>query len=91
MLNYNRYKGPSHAHSLNKTRSHRVPITAYGYSDISIVNQLGVEVAHLFSGELAAGEHEFRWEPTGGLPDGMYECLVRMNGRVEKAPVMLLR
>jgi len=53
-----------------------------------------VEVAHLFSGELAAGEHSFVWgNPTGlpGLPDGMYECLIRMNGRVETLPMVLAR
>ncbi|MDP4287608.1 MAG: hypothetical protein Q8922_06705 [Bacteroidota bacterium] len=52
-----------------------------GYADISIVNLLGVNVARLFSGELTAVEHTFTWNPAG-LPDGMYECLVRMNGRV---------
>ena len=62
-----------------------------GYADVSIVNLLGVEVAHLFSGELAAGEHSFEWSKPTGLPDGMYECLVRMNGRVETLPVVLAR
>ncbi|HET6402939.1 MAG TPA: hypothetical protein VFH95_16265 [Candidatus Kapabacteria bacterium] len=63
---------------------------AAGYADVSIVNLLGAEVAHLFSGELAAGEHSFAWS-NPGLPDGMYECLVRMNGRVETLPVVLAR
>ena len=63
---------------------------AVGYADVSIVNLLGMEVAHLFSGELAAGEHSFVWSKPAGLPDGMYECLVRMNGRVETMPVVLL-
>ena len=58
------------------------------FTDISIVNQLGIEVAHLFAGELAAGEHEFHWVPTA-LPDGMYECLVRMDGRVQTVPILL--
>ncbi len=66
-----------------------------GFADISIVNLLGAEVAHLFSGELAAGEHSFVWDCGGALPcaptDGMYECLVRMNGRVETLPVVLAR
>ena len=62
---------------------------AAGYADVSIVNLLGVEVAHLFSGELVAGEHSFEWSKPAGLPDGMYECLVRMNGRVETLPVVV--
>ncbi len=61
-----------------------------GYAEISIVNLLGAEVARIFSGELAAGEHRFPWEPAG-LPDGLYECLVRKNGGVEALPVLLLR
>ena len=64
---------------------------AAGYADVSIVNLLGVEVAHLFSGELAAGEHSFAWSNPPGLPDGIYECLVRMNGQVETLPVVLAR
>ena len=61
-----------------------------GYATITIVNPLGSEVAQIFSGELSAGEHRFTWEPTG-LPNGLYECLIRMNGSVEKLPMMLLR
>jgi len=48
-----------------------------------------------FSGELAAGEHRFAWNCGGALPcaptDGMYECLVWMNGRVETLPMVLAR
>jgi hypothetical protein len=40
---------------------------------------------------LEAGEHTFTWRTTPSLPDGMYECLIRMNGRVEKLPMMLVR
>jgi hypothetical protein len=68
-------------------------LQAAGYEEVSIVNMLGVEVARLFSGELGAGEHSFLWgKPTGlpELPDGMYECLVRMNGQVETLPILLL-
>jgi photosystem II stability/assembly factor-like uncharacterized protein len=59
-----------------------------GYADVSIVNLLGTEVAHIFSGELAAGAHPFTWEPSA-LPDGMYECLVRMNGQAQTLVIML--
>ncbi len=69
-----------------------------GYAEVSIVNMLGVEVARLFSGELGAGEHNFTWSNSTGLPDGTYECLVRMNGQlddrsstVETLPVVLMR
>ena len=53
-----------------------------------IVNMLGVEVARLFSGELGAGEHSFLWGNPMELTDGVYECLVRMNGQVETVPVV---
>ncbi len=71
---------------------------AAGYAEVSIVNMLGVEVARLFSGELGAGEHNFIWGNPTGLPDGVYECLVRMNGQVDDRsstvqtlPVVLMR
>ncbi len=53
-----------------------------GVAEVSVVNLLGTEVAHIFSGELSAGEHTFTWNATG-FPDGMYECLVDMNGHVK--------
>ena len=61
-----------------------------GYANISIVNLLGEQVARVFSGELDAGQHNFTFTNTTDLPDGMYECLVRMNGRVETLPMVLL-
>ncbi len=72
-------------------------ITA-GYAEVSIVNTLGVEVARLFSGELDAGEHNFMWGNPTGLPDEVYECVVRMNGlvddrssTVQTLPVVLMK
>jgi photosystem II stability/assembly factor-like uncharacterized protein len=68
-----------------------------GYADVTIVNALGMEVARLFSGELAAGEHRFIWNadgtsaPRGAVCNGMYQCLVRMNGSVESAGIIVLR
>jgi photosystem II stability/assembly factor-like uncharacterized protein len=64
---------------------------AAGYADVTIVNLLGVEVARLFSGMLDAGEHNFAWSTTSGLPDGVYECLVRLNGQIEKLSMVLMR
>ncbi len=62
-----------------------------GYAEVSIVNLLGVEVAKLFSGELGAGGHNFTWSNPTGLPDGTYECLVRMNGQMETLPILLMK
>ena len=54
------------------------------------MNLLGAPVAHLFSGELAAGEHDFAWDAQG-MALGSYWCIVRMNGSVETLPLALLR
>jgi acid phosphatase len=64
-----------------------------GTAEVSILNGLGVEVAHLFSGELCAGEHSFEWDAgkNACATQGMYECLVRINGQVETLPVVLMR
>jgi hypothetical protein len=62
-----------------------------GYADVRIVNQLGAEVARIFSGELSAGDHSFAWSNTTGLPAGMYECVVRMNGQTHTIPIVLSR
>jgi hypothetical protein len=57
-----------------------------------IVNLLGVEVARIFSGELNAGEKSFTWDASEDAcaTSGIYECVIRMNGQIEKLPVMLL-
>jgi hypothetical protein len=62
-----------------------------GYAEVSIVNMLGVEVARLFSGVLGAYEHSFLWGNPTGLPDGAYQCLVRMNGQMQTLPIVLMR
>jgi hypothetical protein len=54
-----------------------------GLADVIVVNILGTEVAHIYSGELSVGEHSFTWDAIG-LPPGMYECLVQMNGSVKR-------
>ncbi|MFI5202080.1 MAG: T9SS type A sorting domain-containing protein [Candidatus Kapaibacterium sp.] len=56
-----------------------------GYADVSIVNILGAPVAHLFSGELGAGNHSFSWDAARmAAPRGSYWCIVRMGGRAER-------
>jgi hypothetical protein len=53
------------------------------------VNLLGEEVARVFEGSLTAGEHNFMWSKPTGLPDGMYECVVQMNGSVQQVPMVV--
>ncbi len=62
--------------------------TESGVAEISVVNLLGEEVAHVFNGELEPGAHSFTWDATG-LPAGVYECLVHQNGRTESLPMVL--
>jgi hypothetical protein len=63
---------------------------ASGYAEISIVNLLGVEVARVFSGVLDASEHRFTWDAAKmAAPRGMYECIVRMNGRTQALPIVM--
>lgn len=47
-----------------------------GFATVSIVNVLGIEVAGLFAGELAAGEHSFEWNKSPALPNGIYEVVL---------------
>ncbi len=58
--------------------------------EVSIFNMLGAEVARLYVGEFAAGEHSFTWD-AGGATAGMYECVVHMNGNVQRVPLAHLR
>ena len=58
-----------------------------GFAEVTVVNLLGAQVAQLFSGELSAGEHSFPWNASGMAP-GMYECVVRMNGQVQRVGMM---
>lgn len=60
-------------------------------AEITIENIFGNQVAHLFSGELGAGEHSFTWRKPAGLPEGVYECVVRMNGQAETVPLVAIR
>ena len=60
------------------------------FTQVSIHNLLGSEVARLFSGELDGGEHSFTWDARG-MPPGMYICIIRASGRTEELPVMLMK
>jgi hypothetical protein len=61
-----------------------------GYAEISVVNLLGEEVARIFSGELAAGNHTFTWNAGENLP-GMYECVIRQGEAMQRIPIELVR
>jgi hypothetical protein len=57
-------------------------------AEVTIINLLGTQVARLFGGELASGEHTFTWNAAGIAP-GAYWAIVRMNGRGVQVPIML--
>jgi hypothetical protein len=59
-----------------------------GFAEVRVVNLLGAQVAQLFPGELSAGEHSFTLDASGMAP-GMYECIVRMNGQVQRVGMIL--
>jgi len=61
-----------------------------GPVQVTIVNLLGNPVAKLFDGELDAGEHSLVWDAGTNTP-GIYVCLVRMNGQIERLQMALLR
>ena len=60
-----------------------------GVARVTVVNLLGEEVARVFEGALPSGEHSFLWSKPTGLPSGMYECVVEMNGSVQQVPVVV--
>ena len=59
-----------------------------GFATITVVNLLGEEASCIFSGNLQPGEHTFVWNASG-IPPGVYECLVRMNGEVKHVPLVV--
>jgi photosystem II stability/assembly factor-like uncharacterized protein len=62
-----------------------------GQAEVSIVNLFGVEVTHLFSGPLESGKHQFTWNTSMDVPDGVYECIVRMHGTARRTAMVLMR
>jgi photosystem II stability/assembly factor-like uncharacterized protein len=61
-----------------------------GYAKVSVVNLLGEEVARLFEGELAAGNHSFAWDAST-LPPGMYECVVQSGAKIQPISMIVAR
>ncbi len=80
-INPNPTYGSTYIHITNDTRS---------VVDVSIIDMLGKEVAHVFSGELDAGEHSFRWD-SKELSAGMYVCNLLIQGRTDRVPMILAR
>lgn len=58
-----------------------------GVAEVTIVNLLGQQVARLFDGEMEAGEHSFEWN-ANGFASGMYECVVRVDGSLQRVPII---
>jgi hypothetical protein len=61
-----------------------------GFTQVSVMNLLGSEVARLYSGELESGEHSFTWDARG-MAAGMYVCIVRDGDSVSQLPIMLVK
>jgi hypothetical protein len=61
-----------------------------GEGEVTIFNLLGAEVARVYEGELSAGEHSFTWDASSAAP-GMYECVVNVNGKVQRTAISLLK
>ncbi len=61
-----------------------------GTAKVTILNLLGAEVARVYEGELSPGEHSFTWDASRAAP-GMYECVVNVNGNVQRTAISLLR
>ncbi len=61
-----------------------------GFAQVSVVNILGMQVSRIYSGELSAGVHAFSWDASG-MAVGMYECIVQMDGNVQRKAMILSR
>ncbi len=59
-----------------------------GSARVTIVNLLGEQVAQLFDGEMAAGEHSFTWD-AHGVPDGTYFCLIHSADGVKQTALVV--
>jgi photosystem II stability/assembly factor-like uncharacterized protein len=87
---YDKVSLRSYPNPFSRTATITFNTTDRGREMVTIVNLLGEEVAHLYSGDLDAGEHSFMWDASNVQP-GMYECVIRSNGRVQSVPLVVLR
>jgi len=76
---------------LSQSTTIRFTSAESGVARVTVVNLLGEEVARVFEGALTSGEHSWVWSKLTGLPTGMYECVVEMNGSVQQVPVVVTR
>ncbi len=83
-LQLNAYPNP-----LSQSATIRFTSAESGVARVTIVNLLGEEVARVFEGTLSAGEHNFQWSKPADLPNGMYECVVEINRRVQQVPMLV--
>ncbi len=74
---------------LSQSTTIRFTSAESGVARVWVVNLLGEEVARVFEGALTSGEHSFVWSKPTGLPSGMYECVVEMNGSTQQVPVVV--
>jgi len=59
------------------------------FIDMKIFDLLGKECAHVFSGELDAGDHSYAWN-TSHLPSGVYTCIIRAaDGSAAEQPIIV--
>ncbi len=61
-----------------------------GNAEVSIYNQLGVEVARLFNGILSSGDRSFVWDASTAS-QGTYYCVIRENRNVKCEAVEVKR
>jgi hypothetical protein len=62
--------------------------TEHAFGRVTMVNLLGEEVAHLFSGELEPGDHTFQWNASG-VAAGAYQCVIETEGKITALPVIV--
>jgi type IX secretion system substrate protein len=72
------------------TQSTKISFTSpeSGAAEVTIVNLLGGEVARLFDGEMAAGEHSFEWDASAAAA-GTYFCIVHTSVGVQRVAMVV--
>ena len=80
----------NHPNPFNPTTTIRFSLPVDARARLSVHDLLAREVAVLFDGEVAAGEHETRFDATG-LPSGVYLYRLVAGGRTVTRSMHLLR
>ncbi len=59
---------------------------------MDIINMQGQKInSFLAPTQLAAGEYSFNWHPANGLPNGLYQLRIQVDGEVVSQPLLLAR